>query len=196
MKRLIIAVILILLASAVFVAAVNIVNQDEIMVEYATDTLSGAKDSTVYYVLFQPTKEGARYSTSVTAPALTNTGERQIVLNRYNSTGSIAISLYLTYVTAEESDSLWAYFEPYVWDGTQQAFKACTTQRKYLIFDTVDSYVSTSRDVLNWTSAAMYTTTLAGRTLPFSGIKVTVVAWQIDTANADTKCDIGFWFVK
>jgi hypothetical protein len=192
MKRLIVAL---LLLTWLPLQAQSVVNQNEIMVEYVTIELDSTATANLY-VLFQPTKEGGRYAISETAPTKANTGERQTTLKRGLGTGDLAISIIPDTLTRQESDSLAVYYYPYVWDETKAAYYSATTDVKYLVFDTADTYVQTAIDYLDWTHGTMYTSAFSGRILPFSGIHIVFDQKAYDTSTSASTLYVGIWFVR
>lgn len=79
-----------------------------------------------------------------------------------------------TGMAADETDSLTAYIQPLVWDEYDQEFALATVDKTYLVFDTANTYTSTSADWLDWTTGLEYGCLLTGELWPTAGFAITL----------------------
>lgn len=187
MKQLLTA--LLILALCAPVVAQQQVWHPEIKVEHLTVTLDSTATATVY-CLFWPTREGARFSISETAPTSTSAQAR---LAEYTATGDVFVSMVLDTLTNQESDSFYVSIQPYVYDNTKQAFYTVQSHIDYLVLDTDDSYTSATVDYLDWTHGNCYGASLTGALWPTAGFVITLGQAAFDEAGAATTVYLSVW---
>ena len=99
-------------------------------------------------------------------------------------------------VTADESDSLYVTIQPYDWNYFKGGFVASSNEVLYLVFDTADTYTSTTIDYLNWTSGTGYGADIGGKFGPSTGFVITVYQLANDNAGADSRINIGVMLLE
>ena len=193
MKKFIILAYL-LIFTAVY-AQQSVVALDVIRPEFTTVTLDSTASSTIYYIYPPPAGPGSPYRTAISTTAPTSASAQAQNLE-FDAKGALTISIIPDSVTADESDSLYAYVQTLIYDPNEAAWYASSNDTLYLVLDTPGTYTATSIDYLNWTSGSCYTADLGGDIMPGAGLAVTVGAYQNDTAGADVKLYVGFWWLR
>lgn len=102
-------------------------------------------------------------------------------------TGDFSISIVPKIGTAEESDSLYAYMQPYTYSKTEGSWYRATNDTTFLVFDTPGTYATTALDYLDWTTNNLYISTLSGETWVTPGLAVTFGQAAADVATASTR---------
>ena len=189
MRKLLTMLILLALCVPVSAQTTYQARHPRITAQYLTVTLDSTATATVY-CLFRPTRESNLFSISETAPTSTAQATR---LEEWSCTGDVFISMVLDTLTNQESDSLYAYVQPYVYDATKAAYYTVQTQIEYLVFDTDDTYTQATVDYLDWSQGLCYGTSLSGALWPCAGFVLTIGQAAFDEAGAATTVYLAVW---
>jgi len=183
----------ILLMVGVLFAQQSTVDLSVIQPEFYQLTLDSTTTSTVYYIYPPARGPNSAHRTAISTTTPTSASS-QAKLLEYNSSGALTLSMVTDSVTAEESDSLYAYVQTLFYDENKATWYKSTNDSLYLVFDTPGTYTQTTgNDYLDWTHGSGYTCELGGDIMPGAGLAITFGAHQDDTAGADTKLSLGFW---
>jgi hypothetical protein len=164
-----------------------------ILPEFTTVTLDSS-DSQTLYVTFPYTAgptSARRIQISTTKPTSTSA---QAINPVFSSSGNVFVHVIPDTLTRQESDSLYAYIKPLVYDSNKKDWYTSEKDSTFLVFDTIGMYSSTVADYLDWTHGKCYTTTLTNELWPCAGFTITFVQRAFNVATADTKLYLGFWF--
>ena len=173
----------------------KVISLNSIQPEYITVTLDSSTSSIVYYIYPPPAgiNSGNRTAISTTAPTSASTQAKNL---DYVASGALTIAMVTDTVTAEESDSLYAYVQTLIYDETKATWYRSTNDTLFLDFDTPGTYTGTSLDYLDWTHGSCYTADVGGSIMPGAGIALTLVSVANDNAGADMKAYVIFWYKK
>ena len=165
--------------------------------EYYTVTLDSTAETIVYYIFPPPAGENSNNRTAISTVAPTSASDQAKNLD-FNAKGAIVISMIPDTVTAQESDSLYAYVQSLVYDKNKATWYRATNDTLFLVFDTPGTYTATAIDYLNWTHENCYTSSIGGTSgiLPVAGFALTIGQYANDNAGADTKLYLGFWWLR
>lgn len=195
MKR--VSLVLLILSLAATIASAQFRDGERTMFKsikpvFLTVTLDSTTTSTVYVPF--PTDDWDRSSTNVSTTALTISSS-QYGKAELLATGDYYISIVVDAVT-EESDSLYAYINPYFFDKTKEAWYINTTDKTWLCFDTPGVYTKSAVDYLNWTDGGAYGVQLSNELWSCAGFVVVFGQKAYDVAGAYTTVNVGVWPVR
>jgi hypothetical protein len=173
----------------------KVITLNSIQPEFITITLDSTASSIVYYIYPPPAgiNSDKRAAVSTTAPTATSVQAKNL---DFVASGALTIAMVTDTVTAEESDSLYAYVQTLIWDDTKAGWYRSTNDTLFLDFDTPGTYTGTSIDYLDWTHGSLYTADVGGSIMPGAGIALTVGAVANGTSDADMKAYVSFWYKK
>jgi len=184
--------ILFIMLLSVFAIAQTAAILTEVEPEFYTLNLDSTETATVYYIFPPPQGQQSPRRTAISETAPTSSSS-QATYQVYNANGAFTISIVTDSVTADESDSLYAFIRPLFYDSGKSSFYLSTNDTLFLIFDTPQSYIATSADYLNWTHGNLYSSMLGPYLCPAAGFGLTFVQTANDNSGADANIYIGFW---
>jgi len=142
------------------------------------------------YILFSPLR-GYEYSMSETLPTATT-----VQIEERKSTGNVTICVVTDSLTNQESDSVYFYKKPLAYIHQKGACYTPSNDSTFLVFDTKDTYTSSSADYLNWTHGKMYICTLNGELLNTTGFVLYIKQFAFDEPGAASKFYVQIWKEK
>jgi len=163
--------------------------------EFYTLTLDSTASSIVYYIYPPLAGKSSLQRTSISTTIPTSASTQAAHLE-FNSNGALTISMVTDSVTAQESDSLYAYVQTLIYDQNKSTWYRSANDTLFLNFSTAGTYTGTTIDYLDWTHGNCYTANLGGDIMPGAGIAITFGQWASGTAGADTKLYLGFWWQR
>lgn len=171
------------------------ISVSNIQPEFITVNLDSTTSSIVYYIFPPPGGINSRDRTAVSTTAPTSASAQAKNLD-FASNGAMTIAAVLDTLTAQESDSFYAYIQTLVYDETKATWYRSTNDTLFLDFDTPGTYTGTAIDYLNWTHGSCYTADVGGSIMPGAGFALTVGQYANDNAGAYTTAYISFWYQK
>ena len=164
--------------------------------EYITVTIDSITEKTIYYLFPHPRGLASTHRTAPSTTAPTSASVQVADAPMFSSTGDVFISMVLDTLTASDTDSLYAYVKPLVYDNAKKAFYTSASDVFYLVFDTAGTYTASAIDYLSWTHGYCYTASLSGALWPCAGFALTIDRVSGGVANADVKAYVGIWTVR
>jgi hypothetical protein len=173
----------------------KVVTLKSIQPEYITVNVDSTASSVVYYIFPPPAgiNSNDRTAISTTAPTSASAQAKNLV---YNASGALTVAAVIDSVTAQESDSFYAYIQTLIYDETKAGWYRSTNDTLFLDFNTAGTYTGTSIDYLNWTHGSCYTADVGGSIMPGAGFALTVGAVMNETSGADLNAYISFWWER
>lgn len=192
MKKVLI-LLFVLFAVSLF-AQGKVISVPIIIPESTTITLDSTATSTIYVSFPPPSGPTSASRTAISTTAFSATSAQSV--NRvFSSTGDVYVSFVADTSVREESDSLTAWIQPYVYEINKNAWYETAADSTFLVFDTPGTYIATSADYLNWTHGKLYGVPLSNELWPCSGFSITFYAKQFNTAGSQTKLYLTIYFV-
>lgn len=183
MKRLIMILVL--------ATAVSVLAQDKPYLQryHTSAVLDSTEQKTMY--LFHPQVDWVYSGSKPSVLSWTKPDSTDLIskVKKQDITGDIFITVVPEAVTAEESDSLYTYAKPFVYEENTSKWYESANDSTFLIFGK-DLYVSGTMDYLNWTDGKAYTLHLSGEVWGSPAIAFRFGQLAGDVADADTKLNI------
>ncbi len=190
MKRFILALLTIFVASAF--AQTNTQLEMNLMKGQWTSTwLAGTEKDTVF-VIFPSDRLDASGGIDTVAAS---TNETQANRNAWVGTGDVFITIIPEVGTAEESDSLYAYFKPYAYNNSKDAWYVIKNDSTFAVFNTQNEYVDETIHWLNWTAGTCYGIQLSNELWSCGGFVFILGQKAINTTNASARVYVGVYIV-
>ncbi len=191
MKRFILALLAIFVASTAF-AQTNVQMEMNLMKGQWTTCLLDSTETDTIFVIF-PSDRLDSFGGIDTVAASVN--ESQVNRNAWVGTGDVFLTIIPETGAAEESDSLYAYFKPYAFNGTKDAWYVIKNDSTFAVFNTQNEYVDELIHYLNWTSGVCYGIQLSNELWSCGGFIFVIGQKAFNTAVASSKIYVGVHIV-